>query len=563
MFARLPQTIQIFFIILIGTQFETSPIEIVCVNALASPGKPSRRNSTRNSGSSGRGGFASGQPLTKKREPAQNVAIDVGNDDIAKRAAQNIFSVCTHIQDPALYQPSWADACYQAMNDQGQMVVRVSNDVKKGQLLSLFPIHALGLRFLRSNQDATSNSQKKDTEFIAYDFDRDGDFFSKEENSHNAGFRMRLNIPLEEGQPAAGLVGTKDRVLFSMMDPSRDIVPGWLGGRMKIVSDSNSLHRSPPLFGGNCVTIPLPGAAPLCAVVAMKDIYKGQELVQGLKPPEKKIVDECKSILLKEYESEISELKSYIEMACASTQKVALSKENASEVASSDAKIVDDSIGPFHAINKEYPGLTQLHHNPDIFSVENFLTDEECEKIISKATPHLKPCLVKNEYTGVVEKDPSRTSTNTNLPQSEAPTVVSKLTSLTSCESNQLEILQILHYTEGQEFRPHTDGFEGPTSACGYKESNRLATIFCYLNDVQLGGSTFFPEIDLDIRPKRGMAVIHFPSDIELREDERTLHQGMPAIDEKWLLTTWVWSKDRADPLYDEKHLTLLSSDLI
>jgi len=78
-----------------------------------------------------------------------------------------------------------------------------------------------------------------------------------------------------------------------------------------------------------------------------------------------------------------------------------------------------------------------------------------------------------------------------------------------------------------------------------YEDSNRIVTVFCYLNSVHDGGGTRFEDIDLEIQPTKGTAVVHFPSDIQLRGDDRTQHQGMPAVDNKWLLTAWVWSKSR------------------
>lgn len=121
----------------------------------------------------------------------------------------------------------------------------------------------------------------------------------------------------------------------------------------------------------------------------------------------------------------------------------------------------------------------------------------------------------------------------------------------------------MLNYKTGQQFCAHTDGFQGPVSACGFEESNRVATVFTYLNDVANGGETVFSILDLKIKPKKGMAVVHFPSDLHLRKDERTLHEGSIAVDEKWLLTTWLWSEKRSVIRYYEEGLPSLSSDVI
>jgi len=275
-------------------------------------------------------------------------------------------------------------------------------------------------------------------------------------------------------------------------------------------------------------------------------------------------MDELKTMVASQYKRELSTLQMYIEAACeTAVQQQQQQSEQLSSSEGSNGQRDDELLGPFHQLNEQYPGLQRIHSNPDIYSIDNFLTDTECNRLIVKSQPHLVPCLVKNDKNGKVEQDPVRTSTNTNVPQAEVPSIVEKITNVACCNADQLEILQVLNYKHGQEFIPHTDGFSGKFDACGFEQGSRQATIFCYLNDVAAGGSTSFPELGLSIQPKRGMAVIHFPADVNLREDKRTLHQGSPAIDEKWLLTTWVWSKARSDEMYDESKLPPLSSDVM
>jgi len=45
-------------------------------------------------------------------------------------------------------------------------------------------------------------------------------------------------------------------------------------------------------------------------------------------------------------------------------------------------------------------------------------------------------------------------------------------------------------------------------------------------------------KLGLEIKPVKGLAVVHFPMSLELVEDERTEHKGNAAVDEKWILTT-------------------------
>ncbi|KAL7548308.1 LOW QUALITY PROTEIN: hypothetical protein ACHAWF_011597 [Thalassiosira exigua] len=257
--------------------------------------------------------------------------------------------------------------------------------------------------------------------------------------------------------------------------------------------------------GSNCITLPLPGAAPLCVAIATKYILEGAEVVQGLNP-EMKLLEECKSIMARDYENQFPEIK-----------------------VPAEPETVE--LGPFYEIDLGYPGIRQLHQSPDVFAVDDFLSPGECGRIVANATPHLAPCMIKNESTGAVERDPSRTSMDVNLPQPEAPSIVSKLAKLATCDADRLEIFQVLRYEQ-------------------FKQSNRLVTIFCYLNDVELlAGARVFLTLDWN--------------SAEEREDEQTLHEGKAAIDEKWLLATCVWSKEQSEGQYNEANLSLLSSDKI
>ena len=99
-----------------------------------------------------------------------------------------------------------------------------------------------------------------------------------------------------------------------------------------------------------------------------------------------------------------------------------------------------------------------------------------------------------------------------------------------------------MRYREGQKFSPHNDDQDGKWSSAEFVNSTRVATIFVYLNNVTDGGHTRFNELGLSIKPEKGMACIHFPATMDYVLDGRTLHEGCPAVDDKWLLATWIWA---------------------
>ena len=117
-------------------------------------------------------------------------------------------------------------------------------------VLTLFPIHALGLRTIAAANKKKKKKKKKqqqndaDTEFVAYDSDRDGKYFTSE--NQEAGLRMKLNIPLDSSQPALSVLGgdRNNKVLFAMLYRD-EILPGWMGARIKSAFN-----------GVNCVIVP-------------------------------------------------------------------------------------------------------------------------------------------------------------------------------------------------------------------------------------------------------------------------------------------------------------------
>ena len=315
----------------------------------------------------------------------------------------------------------------------------------------------------------------------------------------------------------------------------------------------------------NCAAIPLEGAAPLCMIVATRDIAQGELLIRDVatnfgEAILRDRITQSGNKALKKYSAEIAELASFTDMAYPS---IVDHEENHNKNDQQQSNKTEETPTTYRDINLGYPGVQVFNRDPDIYAVENFLTEDECNRVVAKCKPHMAACVTKDPSTGVVGPDSRRTSTEAMLPQAEAPSIASKLEELLNCENDELEILQVLRYEKGQEFKAHTDGFEGPTTAAGFENSGRLVTVFIYLNDVRRGGHTEFPELGFSVAPKKGSAIIHFPASEQLQEDKRTLHQGMPALDEKWLLATWLWQHSRTDAQYAESKLPKLSEDII
>jgi len=440
---------------------------------------------------------------------------------------QNLNAIVTHIQNPALYSAEWAN---QLELDEPTLLPFAKYNVKEGELISLFPIESI-------------SSQSKEDISASASASTDG-------TGTRTRMTKRVTLWEKERYPYPHLRSDEeDSSLYIHSRMERSDSPGWYGN---LVPSCNSDKE------GNCVFIPLPGVAPLCGMVATRAISKGEAILQhDCKRTDESSNRNLATRVAKMYANEIGELMTYLQMVYQqlppNSQSLLQGQGN-------------DSNPTFHSIQASYPNLQKIHTNPDIYVIPDFLTQDECDRLILKSRQKMQPCLVKNAETGAVEPDPSRTSINANIPRREVPSITQKILNLTQSCEEQLETLQVLNYQQGQQFYPHTDGFDGPTSACGFLDSGRIATVFCYLNDVQEGGRTMFTKLGLEgleIKPERGLAVIHYPMSLELVEDERTEHQGGVAVDEKWILTTWVWKHLNGDYRYDDETLPGLSGDVI
>jgi prolyl 4-hydroxylase len=185
--------------------------------------------------------------------------------------------------------------------------------------------------------------------------------------------------------------------------------------------------------------------------------------------------------------------------------------------------------------------------NPNIALIENLLSGDECDKLISLARGKLKRSEVVATQQAGFEVSAVRTSEGAHFERGEnaiVSRIEQRLSALTGIPIEQGEPLQILYYKPGGRYLPHHDYFE--TDQAGGQASmtsggQRVATVVTYLNDVSEGGDTTFPELELAIRPRRGCAVYFEYHNGAGQTDPRCLHAGEPVVKgEKWIATKWL-----------------------
>lgn len=189
--------------------------------------------------------------------------------------------------------------------------------------------------------------------------------------------------------------------------------------------------------------------------------------------------------------------------------------------------------------------------NPAVTILGGLLSDEECEALIEAARPAMTRSAVLDMTTGANQVTDVRTSNGMFFQRGQNEVVArveARLARLCSWPVENGEGIQVLQYGPGAEYRPHYDYFDPrePGTAtilqCG---GHRVATIVMYLSEPARGGGTVFPDIGLEVGPRRGNAVF-FSYDIP-HPDSKTLHGGSPVQEgEKWIATKWLREREFA-----------------
>lgn len=195
----------------------------------------------------------------------------------------------------------------------------------------------------------------------------------------------------------------------------------------------------------------------------------------------------------------------------------------------------------YNGVNPNYPGLRLLNVIPPIFAVDNFLTPGECDFLIHVPQDSFAQAPVIG--VGAGEISPSRTSSTFYLAREDVPKYMAKVSVLTGKSVEHCELPQVGRYLPTQQYVQHFDAFDFSDKngiRVGANGGQRTVTVLVYLNDVQKGGQTVFPALNLQVQPKKGMALVFFPATVDGLLDKMALHAALPAIDTKYVSQVWL-----------------------
>jgi len=191
--------------------------------------------------------------------------------------------------------------------------------------------------------------------------------------------------------------------------------------------------------------------------------------------------------------------------------------------------------------------ITGRHVANGIFYLRGVLSSAECDALIEASAARIQASTVVDPNSGDFVPDTRRTSQGTHFERAADPVVAAverRLAVLSGLPEPHGEGLQILHYRVGGEYRPHFDYFDPATPGCALQLKSggqRLVTIILYLNEVDGGGSTVFPELGLEFLPEKGAALMFASLTREGALQRQSLHGGSPVTaGVKWIATRWI-----------------------
>ena len=193
-----------------------------------------------------------------------------------------------------------------------------------------------------------------------------------------------------------------------------------------------------------------------------------------------------------------------------------------------------------------------LRESPQIEVFPGFLSFEETDYLIGLSVRHLNPSQVVDPISGKFIQHEYRSSSDMRFWPTLQDLVVYSILERISVASGEpiqnQEMLGILKYEPGQQYKPHGDyltpDFSGKNPEVE-RSGQRKKTFLVNLNEGFTGGETEFVNIDLKTRGKKGDGLMFINVTDRNEPNTLTIHAGRPIIEGiKWLSTMWIREKE-------------------
>ncbi|GFY79124.1 prolyl 4-hydroxylase subunit alpha-1 [Trichonephila inaurata madagascariensis] len=186
----------------------------------------------------------------------------------------------------------------------------------------------------------------------------------------------------------------------------------------------------------------------------------------------------------------------------------------------------------------------QLWIEPKISLFYNVISDNEINIMKSLALPALKRAEVAEYNAGfghrVSDTRITKIAWLREMDHPVIPRMYRRIEAITGLSSSSAEPFQMANYGLGGHFHLHMDVLPDTEKYFGPEMGNRVATWLTYMSDVNGGGATVFPRLNITVWPKKGSALFWHNVKSNGIGDILTLHGACPVVTgSKWVTNVW------------------------
>jgi prolyl 4-hydroxylase len=187
-----------------------------------------------------------------------------------------------------------------------------------------------------------------------------------------------------------------------------------------------------------------------------------------------------------------------------------------------------------------------LCDNPKVYTITNFISDEECEHMKKIAIPTLENSVVSDNKGGYVSQGrTSKTSWIKHDHDCITDIISQRISKQVQIPIINAERFQVVQYGINGEYRQHYDAWDHDGSEKAFRcikyGGQRMVTALVYLNDVEEGGGTGFPRLKKEVKAEKGKLLV-FQNVLNGTHNKHPLseHAGLPVIKgEKYIFNLW------------------------
>ena len=183
-----------------------------------------------------------------------------------------------------------------------------------------------------------------------------------------------------------------------------------------------------------------------------------------------------------------------------------------------------------------------LSEEPFVGFLRNFLNAQECQELIDEAKDDLKRAKVLDQRKGE-RFSKGRTNQSCFLKHDSSLAIKNfqiKLFEELGVKKKHLTQFQILKYSTKEKYSRHFDAYT--QEFLNLKKVNqRKVTFLAYLNEVDSGGQTYFPLLDISVPPsKGGLLIFNNCFGNSIFTHPKSIHGSKPVRKgSKWALNFW------------------------